>query len=98
MEWVRVGRDFQITLPKSVRQYLHLNEGDLLAVKVRDDELVLRPQAAVDRDQAWYWSPEWQAAEREADSDTRAGRYDDFESMDDMIADLQQQAEDRKEP
>jgi AbrB family looped-hinge helix DNA binding protein len=91
MEWIQVRKRFQITLPKSVRQNLRLNEGDLLAIEVRDHELVLRPQRLIDRDQAWYWSPEWQAAEREATEDLEAERYDDFETMGDMISDLQGQ-------
>ena len=98
MEWVQVRKKFQITLPKSVRQHLRLNEGDLLAVEVRDHELLLRPQKLVDRDQAWYWTPEWQAAEGEADEDLRLGRYDEFDTMDDMITDLQRQmAEQQKD-
>jgi AbrB family looped-hinge helix DNA binding protein len=97
MEWVQVRKKFQITLPKSVREDLHLGEGDLLAVEVRDHELVLRPQKLVDRDQAWYWTPEWQAAEHEADEDLRSGRYDDFETMDDMIADLKRQVEEQQD-
>ena len=91
MEWVQVRKEFQITLPKSVRQDLRLDEGDLLAIEVRDHVLVLRPQKLVDRDQAWYWTPEWQAAERQVDEDLETGRYDDSETMDDMVADLQRQ-------
>ncbi len=97
MEWVQVRKKFQITLPKSVRQDLHLDEGDLLAIQVRDDELVLRPQKLIDRDQAWYWTAEWQAAEREADEDLRLGHYDDFDTMDDMIADLHRQMEQQRQ-
>lgn len=39
-------------------------------------------------DQAWFWTPEWQAMEREADEDLAAGRYEDFETLDDFIEDL----------
>lgn len=91
MDSVQVRKKFQITLPKSVRQNLRLNEGDLLTVEVRDHEIVLRPQKLIDRNQSWYWTPEWQAAEREASDDIAAGRFDDFATMDDMISDLQQQ-------
>jgi len=91
MEWVQVRKKFQITLPRSVRDDLRLDEGDLLTVQVRDGELILRPQQLIDRDQAWYWTAEWQAAEREADEDLRLGRYDDFETMEGMIADLRRQ-------
>lgn len=37
---------------------------------------------------AWYWAPEWQAWEKEADGDWEAGRYEVFDSMDDFIASL----------
>ena len=94
MDWVHVRKKFQITLPQTVRQDLHLNEGDLLSIEIRDGELVLRPQKLVDRDQAWFWTPEWQAAEREASEDLTTGRVDDFETMDALIADLQQQMSD----
>ena len=38
--------------------------------------------------QAWFWSEEWQAGEREADDDIAAGRYRTFDSMDDLLDDL----------
>ena len=41
-----------------------------------------------DPDQAWFWSPEWQAGERQADEDLRTGNYEDFDTMDDLIASL----------
>jgi hypothetical protein len=40
-------------------------------------------------DQAWFWTSEWQAREREADEDLAAGRYDDFETIDDFIENLE---------
>jgi len=42
----------------------------------------------IDPDQAWYWTPEWQEAEREADEDIAAGRVQTFDSMEDMLDDL----------
>ena len=41
-----------------------------------------------DPDQAWFWTPEWQAGERLADEDLRTGNYEDFDTMDDLIASL----------
>jgi hypothetical protein len=40
-------------------------------------------------DQAWFWSAEWQAKEREADNAVTSGDYDEFDSIDDFIADLE---------
>jgi hypothetical protein len=36
--------------------------------------------AGTDPDQAWFWTPEWQAGEREADEDLAAGRFTRFNS------------------
>ncbi|MEK7441659.1 MAG: hypothetical protein AABZ78_12740 [Chloroflexota bacterium] len=41
--------------------------------------------------QAYFWSESWQQAEREADEDIRAGRTTRFDSVDDLIADLEQE-------
>ena len=51
----------------------------------------LRETLAVTEDQAWFWSDEWQAGEREAEADIAAGRVAVFESMDDLLTDLEQQ-------
>ena len=41
-----------------------------------------------DPDQAWFWTAEWQAKEREADDDIREGRYDDYDTADDFVNSL----------
>jgi hypothetical protein len=51
----------------------------------------LVPQDAAqqyDPDQAWFWSPEWQAAEREAEADLAAGRVERFDSAEAFLASL----------
>jgi hypothetical protein len=40
----------------------------------------------------WYWTRAWQQAEREADSDLVEGRYEDFDTIDHVIAVMQQNA------
>jgi hypothetical protein len=38
--------------------------------------------------QDWFWTPEWQYAEREVEADLVAGRFETFDTMEDFIADL----------
>ncbi|OIN94911.1 MAG: hypothetical protein AUJ21_04200 [Anaerolineae bacterium CG1_02_58_13] len=86
---LQVRSNGQITLPTAVRRKANLKEGDLLEVVIEADGTVrLVPQIAVERSQAYFWTRRWQAGEREADDDLIAGRYKDFASMDDLIADL----------
>lgn len=63
-----------VTIPQDVRRAVRLEEGDEVIVSVRNGEVVLTPATVVPRDQAWFWTPEWQAGEAEADADIQAGR------------------------
>ncbi|MCL5103084.1 MAG: AbrB/MazE/SpoVT family DNA-binding domain-containing protein [Armatimonadetes bacterium] len=81
-------KNAQITIPASIRKRAHLEEGDLLEAEVRGDEIVLRPKKLIDKSQAWFWTKEWQEAERTADEDIKAGRVKAFESVEDLIDDL----------
>jgi len=46
---VKVKSKGQVTLPIRMREKLHLEDGNLLEVFFRGDEIVLRPKAVVDR-------------------------------------------------
>ncbi len=41
-------------------------------------------------DQRWFWTPQWQAMEREADADIAAGRVVTFDTAEDAVSYLQQ--------
>jgi AbrB family looped-hinge helix DNA binding protein len=87
---LQIRSNGQITLPASVRRKANLKEGDLLEIVVEEDGTVrLVPQVAIERSQAYFWTPRWQAGEREADEDIKAGRVRKFDSVDDLIADLE---------
>ena len=86
---VTVRSNGQITLPASVRRQAKINEGDTLAVRVDAEGLHLVPQVMVDRHQSYFWTKRWQAGEREAEADLEAGRYQDFDSIEEMLADLE---------
>jgi len=48
------------------------------------------PKKLVDKSQAYFWTRKWQEAEREADEDIKAGRVKAFDSVDELIKDLDQ--------
>jgi hypothetical protein len=50
-----------------------------------DGSLRLVPKVAIDRSQAYFWTKRWQQAERVVDEDLQAGRYQDFDTMDEFI-------------
>lgn len=92
METIKVRKKYQITLPTAIREAAGVYEGDFLTATVREDgTIVLRPAKLVDADEAFFYTPEWQAAEREADEDLVTGRYENFDTMADLLVDLERQ-------
>jgi len=91
MPTTKVTRHGQITLPASVRKQLGIEEGDLVEIDVEDEKAVLMPKKLVDKSQAYFWTKKWQDAEREADEDIKAGRVKTFDSVDELIKDLEQE-------
>jgi AbrB family looped-hinge helix DNA binding protein len=87
---LQIRSNGQITLPTAVRRKANLKEGDLLEVVVEEDGTVrLVPQVAIERSQAYFWTPRWQEGERQAEEDIKAGRVKKFDSVEDLIADLE---------
>ena len=87
---LQIRSNGQITLPTAVRRKANLKEGDLLEIVVEEDGTVrLVPQVAIERSQAYFWTPRWQEGERQAEEDIKAGRVKKFDSVDDLIADLE---------
>lgn len=82
----------QLTLPEEIRAAARLEEGDLLEAEITEEGILLRPQKVIDATQAWFWTPEWQQGEREADADLAAGRGETFNSGEDFIDALRARA------
>ena len=87
-----------MTLPEKVRKLAKLSEGDLLEAEVIDEGVLLRPRKLIDRDQAWFWTPEWQAGERAADEDLATGRIKTFSTPDEFIEALKKASKPKRKP
>lgn len=64
---VKVGARHQVTIPKEIVSQIQLAPGEYVAVTLERGRIIVAPKHIVDRDDAWFWSKEWQAKEREAD-------------------------------
>lgn len=64
---------------------MRLKKGDYILVRMvgRRVELIILPKA-----QLWFWTPEWQKKEREADEDFAQGRVKESASVDELLKDL----------
>ena len=53
-----------------------------------DDRVVMTPKKLVDKSQAYFWTDEWQKGEAEAEADIRGGRVRTFDSVEQLLEDL----------
>jgi AbrB family looped-hinge helix DNA binding protein len=87
---MRISSKRQISIPKNVMESLNLHPGDEVEFKVEDDTARLIPVKTikVPRDQAWFWTPEWQAKEKQAEQNLFEGHSRDFDKLDDLLKEL----------
>ena len=85
---LKLRKNAQLTLPAQIRKSAHLEDGDILDCEVRDGRIMLTPKKLVDKRDAWFWTPEWQQAEAEAQKDIESGNVTEFESVDGLLAHL----------
>ena len=74
MPIIKVSRKNQITLPRKLRDKLHITPGEYLEIEESDGKIILQPVKIIPSDQAYFYTEEWQAGEAEADRDIEEGR------------------------
>lgn len=81
----------QVTIPKDIIRKLGLKSGDNIDISLEDNRIVIKPVLIIDKEQAWFWSKEWQKDEKEVNEDIKTGRVKSFDSVNELIADLNDQ-------
>ncbi|HLW79320.1 MAG TPA: AbrB/MazE/SpoVT family DNA-binding domain-containing protein [Terriglobia bacterium] len=87
-EAVRVGAKFQVTIPRRISKALRLKKGDHMLVRLIGQRVEMVPANLIPKDQAWFWTPEWQKKEREVDEALARGDFKVAESVEQLLNDL----------
>ncbi|RYG71267.1 AbrB/MazE/SpoVT family DNA-binding domain-containing protein [Lentibacillus lipolyticus] len=87
-EHVRFKRKSQVTVPREIVEALDLHEGDDLQVRLENGKIVFVPMVSIPKDQAWFWSEQWQKEEQEVEEHIKAGRLTESKSLDETLNDL----------
>jgi antitoxin PrlF len=81
------GDRHQVTLPAEIREALQVRSGDEVEFSVDEHGTVtVRGFTSVPTDQAWFFTPSWQAGERQADEEIAAGEGDFYANDEDFLA------------
>ena len=70
----KLGQNYQIALPKEIIETLHLRVNDYLDIKIENNKVIIEPQVVIPKDQAYFYTSEWQKEEMKADEDIKTGR------------------------
>lgn len=64
---MRIKQNYQITLPQELRKKFNISIGDYLEIEDKKEGLMIRPVKIIRPDQSYFYTPEWQKKETEAD-------------------------------
>ncbi len=74
MALAKVKNNFQLTIPRQLRDSLKLSVGDFVEIENKDGMLIIKPVKMVHPGQEYFYTKEWQEGEAEADKDIAEGR------------------------
>lgn len=84
----KLGQNYQVALPKEVVRTLHLHINDYLDIRTKDNKIILEPQLVIPKDQAYFYTPEWQKEEAEAREDIKKGRVTKTKNLKGLFKEL----------
>jgi hypothetical protein len=77
-----------LTIPRDLVDRMRLEEGDEFIVTEEHGRIVLTPALSIPADQAWFWTPTWQARIAEAEADREQGNSTVYRSEGEFLASL----------
>ena len=81
---VEFKKKSQVTIPNKLAKRLNLKPGDKLDIEEADGRLIITPVTVVARDQAWFYSSEWQAEEKEVERQIQEGRLNKAKTKEEL--------------
>jgi|GEM_PF-2464030 AbrB family looped-hinge helix DNA binding protein len=89
-EIAKVNDRGAMTIPAAVRKAIGMNGEALVVTSAVENgnEILIKVQMTVDRDQAWFWTPAWQAEEKASAKDIKSGKVTRM-SADDFLREIE---------
>ena len=81
----KLGQNYQITIPKELVKSMGLHKNDYMNIHVENNKIIMEPQVVIPKDQAYFFTPEWQKDEKEAEEDIKAGRVTKTKDLDELF-------------
>lgn len=70
----KLGKNYQVALPKEVVKILRLQLNDYVNIIIKDNKIIMEPQVVIPKEQAYFYTSEWQKEEADAHEDIKKSR------------------------
>ena len=84
----KLGQNYQLALPKEIVTTLGLRINDYLDVRIEKHKIIVEPQLIIPKDQAYFYTSEWQKEEAEASQDIQKGRVTKTTNLKQLFGEL----------
>ncbi|MCH7732750.1 MAG: AbrB/MazE/SpoVT family DNA-binding domain-containing protein [Candidatus Marinimicrobia bacterium] len=84
----KLGKSNQVAIPKNIMETLHLRVDDYLDVYIEDNRIILEPKVVIPKDQAYFFTEEWQREEQQAEKDIQEQRVTKTTNLDELFEEM----------
>jgi len=84
----KISRNGHLTIPIKIRRLLHLKDGDVVRIGVKENQIVVLPGEIIDKGQAYIFTEKNQKKIKQAEKDFRKGDYSSYDSVADLRKDV----------
>jgi len=85
---LKIQKNKNITLPVWLIKKFHVMMGDYVRIEETKNGVLLKPAKLIDPSQAYFWTKEWQEAEKEVDAEIQKGKVKKTKSIEELMKDL----------
>lgn len=84
----KLGKSNQVAIPKNIMETLHLTVDDYLDIYIEDNRIILEPKVVIPKDQAYFFTEEWQRDEQLAEKDIQEKRVTKTTNLDELFEEM----------
>ena len=84
----KLGKNYQVAIPREIIRDLGLNQEDYMDIYISESKVIMEPKTMIPKDQAYFYSDQWQAGEKEAEKDIKEGRVTKTKNIDELFEKL----------
>ncbi|MBU0693424.1 MAG: AbrB/MazE/SpoVT family DNA-binding domain-containing protein [Candidatus Omnitrophica bacterium] len=85
----KIARNGHLTIPAKIRKFLHIAEGDMVRIGVRDNKIVVMPGTFVDKDQTYFFTKECQREAKKSEQEFKKGKFSSYASAEQLRKEIE---------